>query len=115
MNGPLLQAASPSRRPNKNRGGGGGSSGGNDGNRLSRGTGSGRGRGRGAGGTAGGSRLASSKPITQSDLSSANSPFTNGDGGFDSSDESEAARQERFSKTDPGNQYEQVMRLLNST
>jgi hypothetical protein len=65
-----------------------------------------RGRGRG--------RLAPSKLSGQ--LDGPSSAMSNGDGsitGADSSDEADAARQERFSKTEPGNQYEQV-RLFTS-
>jgi hypothetical protein len=96
MNGSLVQAA-PSQRP-KNRGGGGGGGGGSDGTRTPRGGGYSRGRGRGA----------ASKLLDQSDLSSI---LQNGDGlssAADSSDELDAVRQERFNKTEPGNQYEQV-------
>jgi hypothetical protein len=112
MNG-LLAPPSPARRP-RNRGGGGG--GGTDGSRSSRGNAAGgrpRGRSRG-----GGSRLASSKPTNQTDLSpSAPASIPNGESGFtdtdfDSADDSDVSREERFNKTAPGNRYEQVLPLL---
>lgn len=104
MNG-LLTQGSPSLRPSK-RGDGGASNGG----RSPRGyTSRSRGRGRGSS-----SRPESAKSITTADLSSPDNPLSlpNGEGGFagftESADESESFRQERFSKTDLGNQYEQV-------
>jgi hypothetical protein len=112
MNG-LLAPPSPARRP-RNRGGGGGGGGGAvaDVSRGSRGNAAGgrpRGRARG-----GGSRLASSKPINQTDLSpstpasipNGESDFTDTD--FDSAD-SDVSREDRFNKTAPGNRYEQVL------
>ena len=109
MNG-LLAPPSPARRP-RNRGGGGG--GGTDGGRSSRGNAAGgrpRGRARG-----GGSRLATSKPINQTDLSpSAPASIPNGESDFtdtelDSADDSDISREDRFNKTAPGNRYEQVL------
>ena len=107
MNG-LLAQPSPSRRP-QNRGGAGngGGSGRGDGTKSSRGTG--RSRGRARGGVTAGSRLAFAKPINHSDLSpSSLSVQQNGETESDSADESDASRQQRFNKVDPGNQYEHV-------
>lgn len=93
----LLTQASPSRR-GSNRGGGG-----------SNGSGATRGGSTRPGRRRGGSKLASSNP---SILPS--SPLANGDGTAtetedESSDEVHSTtRQERFGKTDPGNQYERV-------
>ena len=105
MNG-LLTETPPSRGP-KPRGGAGAAA-----MRPRRGA-SGRSRGReGTGGGAGGSRLASAKPINQADFSA--SLLTGLPNGEESAYESESAdefgssRQERFTKTDPGNQYEEV-------
>jgi hypothetical protein len=101
----LLTQASPSLRPTKQGEGGAGG-----GNRAPRGS-AGRSRGRGRGSS---SRLASAKSITVTDLSSPATPVSlpNGEGSFagsaESADDSESSRQERFNKTDPGNQYEQV-------
>lgn len=100
MNGTATQA-SPSRRGSRRGGGGGGGAPGAKPSRRSR-------------GPQGGSRLALSKPITQSDLSPSTSDGQlNGDGSpyesaAESSDEPETARQERFSSIQAGNQYEQV-------
>jgi hypothetical protein len=94
----LLTQASPSRR-GKSRGGGGG-----DGSRATRGV-STRARGR-----RGGSKLASSNPSILSSSLLANGEGTSTETEDESSDEvSDTARQERFSKTDPGNQYERVL------
>src|SRR5271170_2237892 len=109
MNG-LLAPPSPARRP-RNRGGG--AAGGADTSRSSRGNAAGgrpRGRARG-----GGSRLASSKPINQADLSPSTPPsIPNGESDFtdtelDSADDSDISREDRFNKTAPGNRYEQVL------
>lgn len=94
----LLTQASPSRR-GSNRGGGG-----SNGSRTIRG-GSNRPRGR-----RGGSKLASSNPSNLSSSYLANGDGTSTETEDESSDEVlDAARQERFSKTDPGNQYERVL------
>jgi hypothetical protein len=94
MIGSLVQAF-PSRR-GKSRGGAG------DGARTPRGNGAGRGWGRG--------RFTNSKTSAPSDLESTIYVINGDDGlsGAESSDELDTARQERFSKADPGNQYEQV-------
>jgi hypothetical protein len=104
MNSLLSQPSPP--RQNKTRGGV------VDGLRPSRGSNRGSRKRRG-----GGSRLASSKPINSSDLSPSSTPGpTNGEDetatDFESSDEFEGARFERFNNTDLGNQYEQVLPLI---
>jgi hypothetical protein len=102
MNGTSTQA-SPSRRGAKRGGGGAGG----DNNRGAKASGHSRGR-------RGGSRLALSKPVNQSDLSpSASDGQLNGDGSSyesaaESSDEMESARQGRFGSIQAGNQYEEV-------
>jgi len=121
MNG-LLAPPSPARQP-RNRGagasggrggGGGGEEGGagRNGRRSSKGIAA-RPHGRARGG---GSRLASSKPITQADLSPSTpasipngeiSDFTDTD--FDSADDSDLSREDRFNKAAPENRYEQVL------
>lgn len=122
MNG--LLAPNPSARHPRHRsagdsaGGGrgaaeGGRGGAGNSGRGSRGNVVGRPRGRATGG---GSRLASSKPINQADLSpSTPASLPNGeisdfnDTDFDSAEDSDLSREDRFNKTAPGNRYEQVL------
>lgn len=96
--------------------GGAGAGGAGNSSRGSRGNAVGRPRGRARGG---GSRLASSKPINQADLSpSMPTSIPNGeisdfnDTDFDSADDSDLSREDRFNKTAPGNRYEQVLTPL---
>lgn len=116
----LLTQPSPPRRGTSRRGGGsgggvGGAAGGGEG-----GVGNLRGNKRGSRGrrgvAAGGSRLASTKPINSADLSlSTPSSLANGEdtaSEVESSEELESARQERFNYNDPGNLYEQVNYVL---
>jgi hypothetical protein len=100
----LLAQPSPPRR-GKNRGNG-------DASKPS------RGGSRGSRGKKSGSRLASTRPINGSDLTASSTPDL-GDGeelssDFESSEEPDAARFQRFNAADPSNQYEQVSSLLSA-
>ena len=102
MNSLLVQPSPPQR--GKNRGGV------DDGSRST------RGKNKSSRGRKTGSRLASGQPINSAEITPSSTPdLTNGDettSEFESSDEYEASRFQRFNKMDPGNQYEQVPESL---